>query len=178
MLGIKGKVNDTDEFQKANITCKTIRVNEDNTITESMSFPAFKYKEIILEEWDTSTLRNTFSENKYLFVIFKEKNNDFYFSGIKLWNMPLSILDIDVKSVWDKTVEVINSGNIVKTVGKTRKTNFPGMKENNVAHVRPHGKDANDAFELPVADKLTGSKVYTKHCFWLNNKYIESILNN
>lgn len=176
MLGIKGKVNDTDEFQKANITCKTIRVNEDNTITESMSFPAFKYNEIILEEWDTSTLRNTFSENKYLFVIFKEKNNDFYFSGIKLWNMPLSILDIEVKSVWDKTVEVINSGNIVKTVGKTRKTNFPGMKENNVAHVRPHGKDANDVFELPVADKLTGSKVYTKHCFWLNNKYIERIL--
>ena len=70
MLGIKGKVNDTDEFQKANITCKTIRVNEDNTITESMSFPAFKYKEIIQEEWDTSTLRNIFSENKYLFVSF------------------------------------------------------------------------------------------------------------
>ena len=176
MLGIKGKVNDTDEFQKANITCKTIRVNEDNTITESMSFPAFKYKEIILEEWDTSTLRNTFFENKYLFVIFKEKNNDFYFSGIKLWNMPLSILDIEVKSVWDKTVEVINSGNIVKTVGRTRKTNFPGLKENSVAHVRPHGRDAKDVFELPVADNLTGSKVYTKHCFWLNNKYIERVL--
>ena len=176
MLGIKGKVNDTDEFQKANITCKTIRVNEDNTITESMSFPAFKYKEIILEEWETSILRNIFSENKYLFVIFKEKNNEFYFSGIKLWNMPLSILDNEVKSVWDKTVEVIKSGNIVKSVGKTRKTNFPGMKENNVAHVRPHGRDAKDVFELPVADKLTGSKVYTKHCFWLNNKYIETII--
>ena len=176
MLGIKGKVNDTDEFQKANITCKTIRVNEDNTITESMSFPAFKYKEIIQEEWDTSTLRNTFSENKYLFVIFKEKNNEFYFSGIKLWNMPLSILDTEVKTVWDKTVKVIESGNILKSVGKTRKTNFPGMKENGVAHVRPHGRNANDVFELPVADKLTGSKVYTKHCFWLNNKYIERIL--
>ena len=154
MLGIKGKVNDTDEFQKANITCKTIRVNEDNTITESMSFPAFKYKEIIQEEWDTSTLRNTFSENKYLFVIFKEKNNEFYFSGIKLWNMPLSILDTEVKSVWDKTVEVIKSGNIVKSVGKTRKTNFPGMKENNVAHVRPHGRDSKDVFELPVVVKV------------------------
>ena len=176
MLGIKGKVNDTDEFQKANITCKTIRVNENNTITESMSFPAFKYKEIIQEEWDTSTLRNTFSENKYLFVIFKEKNNEFYFSGIKLWNMPLSILDTEVKTVWDKTVEVIKSGNIVKSIGKTRMTNFPGMKENSVAHVRPHGRDANDVFELPVADKLTGSKVYTKYCFWLNNKYIETII--
>lgn len=178
MLGIKGKVNDTDEFQKANITCKTIRVNEDNTITESMSFPAFKYKEIIQEEWDTSTLRNIFSENKYLFVIFKEKNNEFYFPGIKLWNMPLSILDNEVKSVWDKTVEVIKSGNIVKSVGKTRKTNFPGMKENNVAHVRPHGRNSKDVFELPVADKLTGCKVYTKHCFWLNNKYLEKILND
>lgn len=178
MLGIKGKVNDTDEFQKANITCKTIRVNEDNTITESMSFPAFKYKEIIQEEWDTSTLRNIFSENKYLFVIFKEKNNEFYFSGIKLWNMPLSILDNEVKSAWDKTVEVIKSGNIVKSVGKTRKTNFPGMKENNVAHVRPHGRNSKDVFELPVADKLTGCKVYTKHCFWLNNKYLEKILND
>lgn len=178
MLGIKGKVNDTDEFQKANITCKTIRVNEDNTITESMSFPAFKYKEIILEEWETSTLRNTFSENKYLFVIFKENNNEFYFSGIKLWNMPLSILDNEVKSVWDKTVEVIKSGNIVKSVGRTRKTNFPGLKENSVAHVRPHGRDAKDVFELPVADKLTGCKVYTKHCFWLNNKYIEIIIND
>lgn len=176
MLGIKGKVNDTDEFQKANITCKTIRVNEDNTITESMSFPAFKYKEIIQEEWDTSILRNTFSENKYLFVIFKENNDEFYFSGVKLWNMPLSILDNEVKSVWDKTVEVIKSGNIVKSVGKTRKSNFPGMKEYNVAHVRPHGRNAKDVFELPVADKLTGSKVYTKHCFWLNNKYIEAII--
>jgi DNA mismatch repair protein len=178
MLGIKGKVNDTDEFQKANITCKTIRVNEDNTITESMSFPAFKYKEIIQEEWDTSTLRNIFSENKYLFVIFKEKNNEFYFSGIKLWNMPLSILDNEVKSVWDKTVLVIKSGNIVKSVGKTRKTNFPGMKENNVAHVRPHGRNSKDVFELPVADKLTGCKFYTKYCFWLNNKYLEKILND
>lgn len=178
LLGIKGKVNDTDEFQKANITCKTIRVNEDNTITESMSFPAFKYKEIILEEWETSTLRNIFSENKYLFVIFKEKNNEFYFSGIKLWNMPLSILDNEVKSVWDKTVEVIKSGNIVKSVGKRRKTNFPRMKENNVAHVRPHGRNSKDVFELPVADKLTGCKVYTKHCFWLNNKYLEKILND
>lgn len=177
MLGIKGKVNDTDEFQKANITCKTIRVNEDNTITESMSFPAFKYKEIIQEEWETSTLRNIFSENKYLFVIFKEKNNEFYFSGIKLWNMPLSILDNEVKSAWNKTVEVIKNGNIVKSVGKTRKTNFPGMKENNVAHVRPHGRNSKDVFELPVVDKLTGNKTYTKHCFWLNNKYISRILN-
>lgn len=92
--------------------------------------------------------------------------------------MPLSILDNEVKSVCDKTVEVIKSGNIVKSVGRTRKTNFPGLKENSVAHVRPHDRNSKDVFELPVADKLTGCKVYTKHCFWLNNKYLEKILND
>lgn len=50
------------------------------------------------------------------------------------------------------------------------------MKENNVAYVRPYGRDSNDFFELPIADNLTVSKVYTKHCFWLNNKYIELII--
>lgn len=29
-----------------------------------------------------------------------------------------------------------------------------------------------------VKDNLTGCKVYTKHCFWLNNKYLEKILND
>lgn len=184
MLNIRGKVNNTDEFLKANITCKTVRVNDDNTITESMSFPSFKYDEIIYEEWETSTLRNMFNENKYLFVIFKENNNDFYFEGIKLWNMPVSILDKEVKEVWQKTVKVIKEGKIVKyqkiqTNGKIKNfTYFPGMADNKVAHVRPHGRDASDCYELPVADSLTGFIKYTKHCFWLNNNYIESIVLN
>ena len=77
MLEIEGKVNETEEFQKANILCKTIRLNENSTITESMSFPAFKFTEIIKEEWEDSSLRTYFSENKYLFVIFKEKSGFF-----------------------------------------------------------------------------------------------------
>ncbi len=184
MLEIKGKVNETDEFLKANITCKTIRVNENNTITESMSFPSFKYDEIIYEDWETSTLRNIFSENKYLFVIFKEKNNVFYFEGIKLWNMPTSILDNDVRAVWEKTVNVIKSGNIVKSQKRLANgklvlyNNFPGMSENRVAHVRPHARDASDCYELPFADNITGLTKYTKHCFWLNSDYIRSVIFN
>lgn len=176
MLGIKGNINDTEEFIKANIVCKTIRVKANGKIKESMSFPAFKYKDIIKEEWETSELRNSFAEKKYLFVIFKEQNDTFLFDGIKLWNMPLYVLDKDVKYVWKKTVEVISTGNIVKSIGKIRHTNFPGLQENDVAHVRPHGRDSTDVFELPVQDKLTKSNVYTKHCFWLNNKYIEKII--
>ena len=47
------------------------------------------------------------------------------------------------------------------------------MSENEVCHVRPHGRDSKDVTKLPVADKLTGATEYTKQCFWINNKYIE-----
>jgi hypothetical protein len=182
MLRINGKVNDTEEFQKANITCKTIRVNENNSITESMSFPAFKFNEIIKEDWENSKLRNTFNETKYLFVIFKERQGVFYFEGIKFWNMPLSILDQDVRRVWEKTIEVIKTGNIVKSQKRLSNgkliifNNFPGMSENPVAHVRPHALNALDCYDLPVADVLTGITKYTKQSFWLNNEFIKSII--
>ncbi len=42
MLGIKGKLAHTEEFQNANIIPKTIRVQINGHIKESMSFPTFK----------------------------------------------------------------------------------------------------------------------------------------
>ena len=50
------------------------------------------------------------------------------------------------------------------------------MKENNVCHVRPHGQNSDDVLPLPVKDNFTGLNKYTKHCFWINNKYLEEIL--
>lgn len=184
MLGVRGKVNEIEEFQKANITCKTIRINENNTITESMSFPAFKFKEIVNEEWENSKLRNIFNETKYLFVIFKEKQKKFYFYGIKFWNMPISILDTDVRQVWNKTVEIIKNGNIIKSQKRlsTGKliiyNNFPGISENPVAHVRPHALNSLDCYELPVPDVHTGVTKYTKQSFWLNSEFIKKIVIN
>lgn len=177
MLGIKGKVAKTSEFLKANIVPKTIRVEEDGNIVESMSFPTFEFDKIISETWEESELYNTFLSTKFMFTIFNKKNGEYYFDKIMFWNMPYSILENDVKSVWERTVEVVSKGNIVKEVvnGK-RFTNFPGMAENKYCHVRPHGQNANDTYPLPVRDKLTGVNEYTKHCFWLNNKYIKEVI--
>ena len=114
-----------------------------------------------------------------MFVIFREYKGTYNFDSIKFWNMPLSILDNDVKSVWDKTVAVINNGSILKEIVKGKRiTNFPGMSDNKYCHVRPHGRNANDVYPLPVVDKVTGSNVYTKQCFWLNNNYILRIIEN
>lgn len=178
MFGVKGNLSETDEFLKANIVPRTIRVEENGRIKESMPFPAFKFTDIANQEWETSDLRETLESTKYMFFIFKMINGEYVFKGIKLWNIPELTLQNEVKNMWDKTIEVIKSGNIVKEIDNNgnRTTNFPGMSENKVCHVRPHARDSKDTFELPVRDKLTNVTEYTKHCFWLNNKYLEEIL--
>ena len=40
-----------EEFEKANIVVKTIRIGKNNKIKESMSFPTFKFKELVQEEF-------------------------------------------------------------------------------------------------------------------------------
>lgn len=180
MFNVKGNLGKTDEFLKANIIPRTVRIEENNRIIESMPFPTFKYNEIINEAWDDSELKNTLECTKYMFFVFKKENNDYIFKGIKLWNMPESVIEQQVKEVWNKTVCVIKSGNIVKKIlpNGNRSTNFPGMSENSICHVRPHAIDSNDTYDLPVKDKLTGLTSYTKHCFWINNKYLEEILSD
>ncbi len=71
----------------------------------------------------------------------------------------------------------MKNGEIVKRIENgERKTNFPKSTDNNYCHVRPHGKNANDTYPLPIADKLTGANEYTKQCFWLNRNYIKAII--
>ncbi len=178
MFNVKSRLRDTDEFQKANIVPRTVRVEENGHIKESMPFPYFNYESFKITEWENSELKEELETTKYMFFVFKKKDNDYVFSGIKLWNMPELTLENEVKNMWNKTKDVILSGNIVKSIGKNGKryTNFPGMGDNGVCHVRPHARDAKDTLPLPVADKLTGLTEYTKHCFWLNNKYLEEIL--
>lgn len=177
MLGIKGKVSATDEFLKANIVPKTIRINSMGRIIESMSFPTFKYTEIVNQTWEESDIYEMFSTTKFMFAVFREYNGEYHFDKIKFWNMPLETLDNAVKTVWEKTVEIIRNGNIVAEIKNGKRiTNFPGMKNSYVCHVRPHAQTANDTYILPVEDKFTGLKEYTKHCFWLNNSYILRII--
>ena len=178
MFNVKSRLRDTDEFQKANIIPRTVRVEENGHIKESMPFPYFNYESFKTTEWEDSELKEELETTKYMFFVFKKKDDDYVFSGIKLWNMPELTLENEVKNMWNKTKNVVLSGNIVKKVDENgkRDTNFPGMSDNGVCHVRPHARDSKDTLSLPVADKLTGLTEYTKHCFWLNNKYLEEIL--
>ena len=113
-----------------------------------------------------------------MFFVFKNVNDHYVFYKIKLWNMPNHDIENHVKYIWLKTQECVVSGKIVKKIEKNGKriTNFPGISSNNICHVRPHARNTNDTYPLPVRDKVSGLTEYMKHCFWLNNKYIEQIL--
>ncbi len=165
-----------EEFEKAEIQVKTVRLKENNLPKEDISFPTFKYKELIKEDWENSTFREIL-EHKFLFVFFQFENKTLVLRNVKFWNMPYNDL-LKAEKVWRRTKQILTNGEIVKAVktdknGKeVRVTNFPSKKFSKVSHVRPHAKDALDTYSLPVKDKFTNQVEYTKHCFWLNNTYI------
>ena len=178
MFGVKGKLANTDEFLKANIVPRTIRVEENGKVKESFPLPAFKYNEFINQTWDKSKLKEVLETTKFMFFAFKNVKGHYVFYKIKLWNMPKHDIENHAKYIWLKTQECVVSGKIVKRIEKDGKriTNFPGISSDNICHVRPHARNINDTYPLPVRDKVTGLTEYMKHCFWLNNKYIEHIL--
>lgn len=170
MLGITGKVVNTDEFQNANIIPKTIRVRRDGHIEQNMPFPTFKFTEIIKEDWENSELREYLEPAKFLFVIFQEDfNGEYVFSRVMFWNIPAEDLD-EVRCVWERTVQIIKEGVKIQFDGRVMRNNLPKQSDNRVAHVRPHARDAKDTYPLPDGRQLT------KQCFWFNNSYVESVI--
>ncbi|WP_445735417.1 Sau3AI family type II restriction endonuclease [Mariniflexile sp.] len=162
-----------EEFEKADIQVKTIRLKENNLPKEDISFPTFEYKELIETDWEDCDFKNIL-ESKFFFVFYQFENENLILRKVKFWNMPHNDI-LEAKNVWREMVETVSNGEIVKEVTDkgVRKTYFPKKTENRISHVRPHARNAADTYELPIADKLTGLTEYTKHCFWLNASYVK-----
>lgn len=160
-----------EEFEKAEIKVKTVRLKKNDLPKEDISFPQFKYEEIVNEKWDDSNFKNLL-EHKFLFVFLQYENMELVLRKVKFWNMPYADI-LEAEKVWAQTKDVVSKGEIVRSiVGETRYTNFPSKSFNSVSHVRPHATNIADTYPLPTKDKLTNAKEYTKHCFWLNNTYV------
>ncbi len=161
-----------EEFTKADIIVKSVRLKENNLPKESISFQTFKYTDLLNEDWEDSNIKSIL-EHKFLFIFYQFKEGNLILKKARFWNMSATNID-SVKQVWEKTKELVSNGNIVsEIVNGKRKTNFPNKSFHKIAHVRPHAKDSNDTYPLPVPDRLTGESAYTKHCFWLNDTYIK-----
>ena len=187
MLGIRS--NHAEEFRKANIKVKVIRLEENGHMRENMSFPPFKYIELIEESWEDSTLHNYFDETRFFFVVFKKNGDRYTLMGSQLWNMPYNDLNTTVKEGWQKIVDTIKRGvqfkNKYTKSGIIIENDLPKKKDNPIIHVRPHAQkryfeftdgtvigDGNRAH----ANQLSDGTWMPNYSFWINNDYVLSQL--
>lgn len=172
ILGVSSE-QDVEEFSKADITIKTVRIDDKNLPYQNLSFPAFEYESIVKEDsWELSEF-NGMLEKRFLFVFFKMTEQGLLLNKVLFWNMPYADRQ-EAKSVWLKMKQLIIDGHIIKKLepSNIRRTYFPRKTESKVAHIRPHARTTQDVYPLPVPDKLTKVTSYTKHSFWLNDTYI------
>jgi len=157
-----------EELDKANITLRVITLEYTGTLRESVSFPAFDYKDLITQVWydeDEEKMADFHAQlemNRFLFVIFQKVKNskDVVLKKVMFWNFPMTDLP-EAEKIFNETINCINQG---------RYRDMPKMSESEVAHVRPHGLNSNDTLETPQHTREI------KRCFWLNAKYIKKSL--
>ncbi|MBO3319294.1 Sau3AI family type II restriction endonuclease [Clostridium perfringens] len=188
MLGIKS--NKAEEFEKANITVKALRIDYKDKIVESSPLPTFKFKELVEETWEESKLFNYLDQQKFLFVVYKKDGDRYVLKGAQLWNIPYADLNTTVREGWENIRNVIIAG--VKFTPKTNKNgkviysnNLPNKESNRVIHIRPHAQKSAYKFEDGTeignisrdANELPDGRYMTNQSFWLNNTYVLSQLN-
>ena len=186
LLGVRG--DKAEEFEKANISVRTVRIEETDTVKESLSLDSFKFKELIEEDWDNAPLHNYFEETRFLFVSFRKKNSHLYLAGARFWAMPQVDINGPLYQCWKRTRDVVRAGvefSVVPWGGSERiENNLPKKTGNPVAHVRPHTakswyrfSDGTCRGENPAyGDELPDGREMTKQSFWLNSDYIYSIV--
>lgn len=160
--------NKVEELEKANVTMKVVTLESSGTLRESISFPAFDYKDLVTQIWydedseRMSDFHAALEMKKFLFVVFQKNkgSDDIVLKKAVFWNFPMADLD-EAEKVFDETISCINEG---------RYEDLPKMTESSVAHVRPHGADGNDTIETPQGTQEM------KKSFWLNAKYIQAAL--
>lgn len=182
LLGIKGtKLDDIEEFSKANIQFKTIRLEPNGIPREHMSFKNIDFNAWSKEDWEDSWLSNYFEQTKFLFIIFEfketerqNKNRELFFKGIQLWNMPISQIDTHLKEFYQTVQQQINDGIQIDIIARgttvVARNNLPSPGFNGLCHIRPKGRNGQDKTLLPDGQMIA------KQAFWLDKAFVTHLI--
>ncbi|GAA0352086.1 Sau3AI family type II restriction endonuclease [Alkalibacterium iburiense] len=180
ILGITGtKLSSIEEFSKANIQFKTIRLEPNGLPKEHMSFEQIDFNKWLNQPFDESQIYNKFETTKFLFVVFEyivDESNEkkLVLKGIKLWNMPEETILNEVQDLWYEVRKILTEGVKLKNVkwGNSYRVenNFPGQDYNRIVHIRPKARDGKDKTKLPDGQYVT------KQTYWLDRRYISEIV--
>lgn len=192
--GTISNVNKSEEFKKSGIVMKTIRIEQNGRIEQSMSFENIDYKEVYeCDNWEDSRLYELFS-NRFMFVVFRntgknieDKNylewldnenqkkmalgkdplkqeDDYILESVFFWTMPQDDLEL-AKAYWEDIKLQIKNNNIKNGA-------FWKLGDKKKFHVRPKGQDSSDKAVNPI----TGEKNANKLCYWFNGDYVKEIV--
>lgn len=160
IFGIKSKK--ISEFEKAGVFMKTIRVELNGRLRSGVSFKQIQYKEIVYEDWLSSSWFEELNR-RFFFVVFQaDSNGEYRLKKVKFWSIPQKDMNT-LKEVWFDTKRKIKKGDF---------EHFIKASDKKVGHVRPKAKDAKDTME--TAD----GTFQKKKSFWLNNGYIKKVVNS
>lgn len=163
---------------------KTVRVTGAENPAEPMVF-----QEIDFDEWcsdlawhQTKTYR--FFASTYLALVVYQQypagqrvaDSDILFQGVHVVKIPDYDLEHGIQDLRNEVRRLVTTGQFkvtetVNSKGKViRHNNFPGIKFNGVAHIRPGGVNGDDLVTLPSGQQVSVQR------FWLNSGYIKKLL--
>lgn len=168
-------INTSEEFVKSGLTMKTIRINRNGNIKESMSFENIDYQEVYdCDEWTDSRLYELFT-SRFMFVIYRETNRtlqipngktepEYELDKVVFWTMPQADLEVAMK-YWENIKECVKQDHISPEY-------FWSIKDERLFHVRPKASLAKDMVDTPSGTKAK------KYCYWFNAQYVKNIIEN
>ncbi len=158
-------VNRSEEFLKAGLMMKTVRVQADGIIKEAMSFENIDYMEVAeCGNWYESRLYELYS-SRFLFVVFRERHKgkgDYELDDAFFWTMPQSDLEC-AEVYWEHIKKNILESHISEDY-------WWKACDRKKFHVRPKAQKAKDIAPTPDGK---GAK---KFCYWFNNDYVREIV--
>lgn len=148
------------EFEKAGVMLKTIRLEANGGLKESMSFTQINFCELVKEEtWEESEWHNILT-HRFFFVIFRKSasGNDAQatLERVMFWGMPTKDLNSS-EEYWRDTRDKVRAGDY---------THFIKSTQHPICHVRPKAKNSEDKVLTPQGT------MEKRKCYWLNRKYV------
>ena len=151
------------EFKAVGPTVRITRIDSNMHPYEGLSFPAFRHFELVEEVWPDSELL-ALLEHMLIIPVYgrmrETRQGDCVIRAPIYWT-PTSEQLRYIEKEWTMFRNLITQG---------RADSLPTESQTSAIHVRPHGRDSRDR------DPTPGGGSQTRKSFWLNKRFVQSIL--
>ena len=165
--------DDAEELHKAGIIVKTIRIEANGNIKESMSFENINYEEVYeTNEWIKSRWYEIVT-SRFMFVTFRATTAEYAWHDetryvldkVFFWTMPVEDMD-NAEKFWENI-----RANVLADTLQDNNNTFWRLADKQEFHVRPKAQTCRDKHRSPISEMEVPKKAY-----WFNKEYVKKIL--